>query len=110
MKLWCWDKDRQGAGYEKFTLVFSRLLRCDAYILKIPKGVPIPKHTDPVPHARHYRINVTLYGHLRMQTRNDVRAFRLGDWYSFFRPDQIEHWADAPVTNAYLFSIGWLTR
>lgn len=106
MKLWQWDDGRQGTGYKKFTLFYSRLLQCDAYILKIPKGVAIPKHTDPVQHAQHHRVNITLRGHIYMHTRGSV--YRLGDWYSYFRPDNVLHWADAVKKDTYLFSFGWL--
>jgi len=109
MKLWRWDKGRQGTGYEKFTLLFSKTLECDAYILKIPKGVGIPQHVDYVPHAKHYRVNITLRGHLRMETsKSHYKVWRIGDWLSFFRPDVISHSAPAVNTDTYIFSFGWL--
>jgi quercetin dioxygenase-like cupin family protein len=100
-----WTPGRQGTGYSKITLLKSKLFKCDAYVLKIPKGVAIPKHTDPVPHAQHFRVNVTLRGDLFMQASAPV--FRLGRRLSFFRPDTIVHWADAPTRTTYMFSFGY---
>lgn len=107
MNLFRWEKGRQGSGYDKLTLLYSRLLMADAYILKVPKGVSIPKHTDSAPpHSNHFRINVTVFGHLRMETSQPVK--RIGDWFSFFRPDNVVHWADAPKRDTYIFSFGWI--
>lgn len=109
MKLWRWESGRQGSGYRKFTLLFSEAFGVDAYILHIPKGVAIPPHTDKVPFLRHFRLNVTLRGELQMQTPASARAvYRIGNWFSFFRPDIIEHWAPPTTRSTYILSIGWL--
>lgn len=109
MKLWRWESGRQGSGYRKFTLLFSEAFGVDAYILHIPKGVAIPPHTDKVPFLRHFRLNVTLRGELQMQTPPGVSGVhRIGKWFSFFRPDIVEHWAPVTTKPTYILSIGWL--
>lgn len=102
-----WDEGRQGSGYSKLTLFFSKRFKCDAYILKIPKGVAIPQHVDLVPNANHHRVNITLRGRIRMEVNG--KSFCLGDWFSYFRPDITPHSAPAVVKDTYLFSFGWLT-
>lgn len=104
-----WDKGRQGTGYEKLTLLFSKRFKCDAYILKIPRGVAIPPHTDPVPNAKHHRVNITIRGDLWMYTSGNEKVIRVGRWFSYFRPDVIEHSAGPVDSDTYLFSFGWLT-
>lgn len=107
MKLWRWDGGRQNAVYRKFTLLFSKLLGADAYILHIPRGTAIPKHTDAVKGKRHYRFNITLRGKIWMQVQGG-RVYRLSHWFSYFRPDLLVHWADAVEYDTYLFSFGWV--
>ena len=102
-----WDEGRQGSGYSKKTLFFSKWLKCDAYILKLPKGTAIPQHVDLVPNAKHHRINITLRGRIRMDAMGGY--FSIGDWFSYFRPDIQPHSAPAVVEDTYLFSFGWLT-
>lgn len=111
MKLWTWEPGRQNSGYRKFTLLFSKRFGVDAYILHIPVGVSIPQHVDLVPGKRHYRLNVTICGRIRMETcQSPFRVFRFGDWLSFFRPDVVPHSAPAVTKDTYLFSIGWVRK
>lgn len=102
-----WESGRQGTGYFKKTLFFSKRFRCDAYMLKLPAGVAITEHVDFVPYANHHRINVTLRGRVRMWTAKPV--FHLGNWFSYFRPDIVPHSAPAVIEDTYIFSFGWLT-
>lgn len=109
MKLWRWEDGRQSSGYRKFTLLFSTILNCDAYILHIPKGVHIPPHNDRVPFMRHFRMNITIWGEIWMGTPHNAKGvFRLGKWFSFFRPDDVDHWAPPVHRDTYILSIGWL--
>lgn len=110
MKLWTWEPGRQNSGYRKFTLLFSKRFGVDAYILHIPQDVDIPRHSDVVPGHRHYRVNVTICGKIRMHTSpwNHPQVYRIGNWFSFFRPDAIEHWAPPVTKDTYIFSIGWI--
>lgn len=101
-----WQDGRLGTGYSKLAIFSSLFLEMDAYILKIPAGVKIPPHFDKVRGKRHFRMNITLKGCLRMQTRG--AAFKLGQWFSFFRPDIVQHCANPPSTTTYILSIGWL--
>ena len=110
MKLWRWEYGRQGSGYRKFTLLFSALLNCDMYILHVPKGVHIPPHNDRVPFMNHFRVNITLRGKIWMSTKKDEPVFRIGSWFSYFRPDDVEHWAMPVHRDTYILSIGWLRK
>lgn len=102
-----WVKGRQDSGYFKHTLFFSKRFKCDAYILKLPKGTSIPQHVDWVPNANHHRINITLRGRINMWA--DGGYFSIGDWFSYFRPDIQSHSAPAVVEDTFIFSFGWLT-
>lgn len=103
-----WQDGRLGSGYSKLTLFSSELLEADAYIIRIPQGVSIPPHYDKVHGKRHFRLNVTLWGSMKMSTEKP--CFRIGSWFSFFRPDIIKHWAKPAPKTTYIFSIGWLRR
>lgn len=109
MKILKWEQGRQGSNYRKFTILFSELLRCDAYILHIPAGSSIRPHFDCVPFMRHYRVNITLFGDIWMGVPSGIKGvFRVGRWFSFFRPDEVPHWVPPAKKNTYIFSFGWL--
>lgn len=64
MKLWKWQKGRQGGcDYSKFPLWFFRIGKFgfDAYILKYQPDSRLPVHTDPVD-GKHWRLNIKLKG------------------------------------------------
>lgn len=103
-----WERGRQESGYEKLTLFSSKLLGCDAYVLKIPAGVGVPKHRDPVPGRSHHRINITIRGKLHMKA--DQAIFRVGRWLSYFRPDIVTHWVEPVKNDTFLLSFGWICR
>jgi len=113
--LFKWTKGRQGTGYEKLTLLLSRHLKLDAYIIRLPTGVDVPRHTDPaVPGFGHHRINITM----RAPKRGGVTYIQASDGSSHrapraykFRPDEQVHYVTRiDEGELWLFSIGWLWR
>lgn len=102
-----WEYGRQGTGYRKLKLFISEWLRADAYILHLPAGSYAPPHTDYVPFAEHHRVNITLRGDVWMGTPSAAKVFRLGRWFSYFRPDITDHWTVPVVKDTYILSIGW---
>src|SRR5947208_3191059 len=57
-----WQQGRRGTGYETLRFFSGMLGRfgLDAYLIRYPPGVGIPRHTDPVRNAKDYRCNLTL--------------------------------------------------
>jgi len=107
-----WIEGRQGSGYFKMPLWISEFFKCDLYLLKIPEGVSVPTHKDPVkPGYNHHRINFVFEG------RNFVgdRMYVLGKcrrWWRFtlFRPDLVEHGMLKAKREIKILSFGWLTK
>jgi hypothetical protein len=109
MKLFNWQLGRQGSGYEVLTLLYSKLLKADCYILRYPEKASIPAHTDPVdPEHKHYRLNIQLWP---AQEGGELicahSLFRVGP-INFFRPDESIHAVtEVKKGTRYVLSIGW---
>lgn len=106
-----WEPGRQGTGYEKLKLVnrwkyFSRF-KWDLYLLRYPVGSGIPKHRDPVPDHKHYRLNIYLWN--AQAGGNPEHAFTIMNnrFFTLFRPDQALH-SVSEVTKGtrYVLSFG----
>lgn len=118
MKLWRWENGRQsGSPYRKLPLAWSSLFRFDCYIIVIPAGSFVGRHTDPtVPGYEHHRINVTL----RRPAIGGKTSFNKGGYALWedqparcyrFRPDLIEHCVSQCAGGSLvLFSFGWLRK
>ena len=115
MKLWRWEKGRQGTGYSKFTLAYSRRFKFDAYILRLPAGTDVPAHNDPSPDGfEHHRVNVTL----RAARAGGVTCLHNADGTLTsptrryrFRPDLIRHSVSRiEKGEIWLLSVGWLRK
>jgi hypothetical protein len=113
MKLWCWERGRQGSGYWKLPLAYSKKFRFDAYILRLPAGTDVPLHSDPSPTGfEHHRINITLRSakaggvtYLKSSEGTSDTAAR----HYHFRPDLIRHSVSLiEQGEVWLLSIGWL--
>lgn len=109
-----WQKGRQNSGYEKIKIFSSKLLGCDFYLLRFPKGVSVPTHTDPVELGlKHHRINL----HFGGKNSNCVgqRMYVLGKHTRFWRivylrPDTYSHGLPAQNKTSYMLSFGWVTK
>lgn len=53
-----WKKGRQGSGYLVHTVCNFGFF--DIQLIKIPEGIEVPVHKDPIPNKRHYRLNIDL--------------------------------------------------
>lgn len=108
--LWTWKEGRQKAGYEIFTILFSKLLRMDCYLIRYPVGAHIPPHCDQVgENEKHYRLNLEIWPARKGGKLNCAHSiFRLGP-INLFRPDLVTH-SVSPVVEGtrYVFSIGWV--
>ena len=109
MHFFKWVEGRQGSGYDKMPLFISRWLKCDFYLLKFPKGVSVPTHTDPVEkHYTHHRINLTLNGPYYVGSRMYVLGPCKRFWrFVYLRPDKYEHGLSAVSEDTYMLSFGW---
>lgn len=110
--MFVWKEGRQGSGYVKMPLFSSKLFKCDCYLIKVPSGVSVPEHTDPVrPGYKHHRINFTYKGLFgagqRMRIDGPIkRWWRL----EMFRPDLYKHSLPQALDDIHIFSFGWLTN
>lgn len=110
-----WEPGRQGTGYEKLKLFnrwkfFSRF-KWDLYLLRYPVGSAIPRHRDPVPDHRHYRLNIYLWNAAAGGAPEHDGAFITNRFFTFFRPDLYTH-SVAEVTQGtrYVLSFGFVRR
>lgn len=122
MKLWRWEHGRQNGEYSKFTLLFSKRFKIDAYIIVIPDGVEVPWHTDPsIDGYEHHRVNITLWkpkhgGDTTIDLGGELgkgmppNYKNPGRWYHF-RPDLYRHCvSEVMYGKLILFSFGWLRK
>ncbi len=99
--LFRWHYGRQRSGYR--VLCLWSWLRCDCYLIHIPKGVPVAAHRDPVPGRRHFRLNLDLRGRCRMLAAHVLwRCWRI----TLFRPDLVTHQVLAPTRPVWMLSFG----
>lgn len=110
-----WEPGRQGTGYEKLKLFnrwkfFSRF-KWDLYLLRYPVGSGIPKHRDPVPDHKHYRLNIYLWNAVGGGVPEHDGAILSNRFFTFFRPDLHLH-SVTPVTvgTRYVLSFGFVRR
>ncbi len=109
--IFTWQKGRQESGYEKMTLLRSKLFKFDVYILKYPVNSTIKAHTDPVDEIyEHHRLNIVL------------KKAKIGGVFScndiaktgrihYFRPDIMKHEVSKiQLGTRYVLSIGWLKK
>lgn len=102
-----WEEGRQGNGYKKLCLFSSPDLMMDCYLLYMPKGSLVCRHTDPVQDRDHYRINFIL--HKAKSGGNFVgNALMESDRLIYFRPDRVEHEV-TKIKEGYrlVLSVGW---
>lgn len=109
-----WITGRQNTGYEKFTLIFSKTLALDAYIIRIPMGVEVPTHTDTVtPNFSHHRVNITLRAARKggLTYIEDNGKLIMAKWAYKFRPDiQPHRVTKVEEGELWILSFGWLTK
>ena len=84
------------------------ILGFDVWILDYPPGASVPSHLDPVPLARHFRLNVILQtGGTRYRGKS---LWRLGERVVFFRPDRMVHEVEPCKKRRRVVSVGWAVR
>lgn len=105
-----WEKGRQQGSYSKLALLptfISRLINCDAYLLKFPDKCSVIKHKDPVAEGyRHVRANVVIW-----RAEKGGRMYCLGPVKRFwrieiFRPDLYYHGMEPITGKMYMLSFG----
>ena len=107
MSLFKWGYGKHDTGYRAFTLVYSKLLNLDCYIIKYKQGASIPKHKDAVKDGRHYRLNWEFW---KAENGGEFRCKTIWSLFGrvhFFRPD-LEYHEVSEVTKGtrYILSIG----
>ena len=105
-----WKEGRQNSGYYKLKIFSSEWLRCDFYLLKFPRGVAVPTHTEPVEFGMvHHRINLHFGGPNYPGQRLYVLGKHRRFWrITYLRPDTYSHGLPAQSNTTYMFSFGWL--
>jgi hypothetical protein len=113
VKLWRWNKGRQGTGYDVFPFLISKWLKADCYLIRLKKGVTVSEHKDEVKIGRHFRFNIH-FGWFKGGVLSNEKfiwdgrtSVRRGAY--LFRPDESKH-SVSEVTSGtlYIFSVGWL--
>lgn len=110
-----WEPGRQGTGYDKLKIAnhwkfFSRF-KWDIYLLRYPTGSGIPRHRDPVPNHKHYRLNIYLWN-AKAGGAPEHDAVIIGNrFFTLFRPDINTH-SVSTVTEGtrYVLSFGLSKR
>lgn len=106
-----WEPGRQGTGYEKLKLLnywkFFSERKWDIYLLRYPVGSGIPRHKDPVPDHRHYRLNIYLWNAQAGGVPEHDGVIISNRFFTLFRPDLFGH-SVTPVTKGtrYVLSLG----
>ncbi len=109
MKLFKWMPGRQPNGkYEFFTIIWSRLLNMDCYIIRFPKGSKSKPHYDRSDFRNHYRLNIILKKAKKGgKFKCDNVIFALFDRIFFFRPDlNLHSVSEIEEGCRYVLSIG----
>ena len=106
-----WQKGRQESGYEKMTLLRSKLFKFDVYLLKYPTGSVIKAHKDKVDSVfEHHRLNIVIKQAKKggvFICNDEVKKGR----FHYFRPDIMKHEVtEIEAGTRYVFSLGWLKR
>lgn len=109
--IFTWQKGRQESGYEKMTILRSKLFKFDVYILKYPENSIIKAHTDPVDEIyEHHRLNIVLKQAKKggvFICNGEIQKGR----FHYFRPDIMKHEVTKiEVGTRYVFSLGWLKK
>src|SRR4051812_25950819 len=100
MKLFSWQKGRQSTGYRIWPFVQLKWpIKFDGYFIHYPEGSSVPGHRDPVPHGKHYRLNVELIKPRRGEGGTFNCADTIFSWkrLHFFRPDINFHYVTKVV-------------
>jgi hypothetical protein len=98
-----WEEGRQGTGYRK--LLLGRGEHWDLWVIDYPPGTFIPRHVDPVPGRRHWRVNLRLRGE---DVYEGDFVWRLGPLL-VFRPDVMPHAVRTTAARRLVLSLGFTT-
>jgi hypothetical protein len=98
-----WEAGRQGTGYRKLRL--GQGADWDLWVIDYPPGTSIPRHVDPVPGRKHWRVNLRLRGE---DLYDGAAAWRLGPLV-VFRPDVMPHAVRTTARRRLVLSFGFTT-
>lgn len=109
--IFTWQKGRQESGYEKMTLLRSKLFKFDVYILKYPEASVIKAHFDEVDKVfEHHRLNIVLKSAKKGGVFIYENIIQKGRFH-YFRPDIMKHEVSRIEKGTrYVLSIGWLKK
>lgn len=108
MSIFKWEDGRQyNGGYKKLSILNFKFF--DMYLLKFPEGSSVPKHRDPVPNKKHFRMNIILKhakeGGIFHCSNYIINLPRL----KLFRPDKYRHRVEEVKSGTRcVLSIGWV--
>lgn len=110
-----WEAGRQGTGYEKLELLnrwtfFSRF-KWDLYLIRYPVGSGIPRHRDPAPNHRHYRLNIYLWNAKAGGVPEHDAVIVSNRFFTLFRPDITTHSVSTVTIGIrYVLSFGFVKQ
>ena len=111
MKIWSWQKGRQlGCDYYKFTLLLFKIWKFagDGYILKYSPNVTLPWHDDKIENAKHWRLNIQLFGSSKFIMKKDGKELIVNKRIIFFRPDLYPHFLEVYDKGCIKLSFGFV--
>lgn len=106
-----WEPGRQGTGYEKLKIwerwrFFARY-KWDIYLLRYKVGSGIPRHKDPVPNHRHWRLNIYIRDAKAGGHPLHDGVIYSNRWFTLFRPDLYVHSVTTVTAGTrYVLSLG----
>lgn len=107
-----WEPGRQGTGYEKLKIwerwKYFSPYKWDIYLLRYRVGAGIPKHRDPAPKHKHYRLNIYLWNAQAGGVPEHEHVILSTRFFTLFRPDLYDH-SVSTVTKGvrYVLSFGF---
>ena len=91
LRLFRWGDGREMTGYRAFTLIFSKVLGLDCYIIHYKDGSYIPPHTDKLKEGVMYRLGIVFWNTGGGGKFIGDTIFNWKDRIIFFKPSVTEH-------------------
>lgn len=101
-----WKLGRQNSGYWRKTFVSLKFF--DFHLLKIPEGIEVPPHYDPIKYGKHFRLNISLTLPTSGGIVSGEEIFKTKR-IMFFRPDIIKHsMSKIEAGESLIMSVGFI--
>lgn len=107
LRLFKWGDGKKMTGYRAFTLMYSKILKADCYIMHYKDGSFIPPHIDKVDSGVMWRLSIVFYNSGMGGKFIGKSVFNWKDRIILFKPSIDEHSVTPKVGGCrWLLSIG----